>query len=95
MKSTSIDHPIEPLVEAKEIATFLGIAPLTVLRYARLHKLPSYECPYGARKIQYRFRVSEVEAYIRSLARPCKGAFSEHGSPEGRKRAGENHHRAE
>jgi hypothetical protein len=78
MKSTSVDLSMEPLVEAKEIATLLGIkSPLTVLRYARSRRLPSYECPYGARKSQYRFRVSEVEAYIRTLARPCKGASPE------------------
>jgi hypothetical protein len=78
MKSTSIDQPMEPLVEAKEIAVLLGIkSPLTVLRYARSRKLPSYECPYGARKVQYKFRVSEVEAHIRTLARPCQGASSE------------------
>lgn len=76
MECTPVDSPMEPLVEAKEISTLLGMAPLTVLRHAREHRLPSYECPYGARKIQYKFRVSEVEAYVRTLARPCSGASS-------------------
>ena len=77
MRSTSVDPSMEPLVEAKQIATFLGIAPLTVLRYARSRKLPSYEFPYGqTKKVQYKFRMSEVESYVRTLARPCEGASS-------------------
>ena len=54
---------IEPLVAAEEVAELLGVQPAWVLELARAGDLPSYKLGHYRR-----FRLSEVEAWLRTRA---------------------------
>jgi excisionase family DNA binding protein len=70
MEITHIDTQFEPLIRAKEAAKYLGFAELTVERMARAGRLPSIAFPVGkTSKYTYRFRISELAAYVDTLQR--------------------------
>ena len=54
---------IEPLVSAEEVAALLNVQPAWVLEQARAGELPSYKLGHYRR-----FRVSEVEDWLRARA---------------------------
>jgi excisionase family DNA binding protein len=62
-------HP-NALLTVTEVATFFRVHPQTVTRWTRTGRLPVHRTPGG----QYRFRVSEVQAYLASEAAPGNGA---------------------
>jgi hypothetical protein len=66
---------MEPLIDAKAASRYLGYAPITILRMARAGKLPTIAFPIGATgKYLYKFRISQLEAYVKSLTRLPKAA---------------------
>lgn len=69
MEVAYIDRSLEPLIGAEEAAEFLGFSPLTVRRMAHDGRLPSIPFPRGDGKFQHRFRISDLKAYVESLAR--------------------------
>jgi Helix-turn-helix domain len=61
----------EPLIDADAASKYLGYKPITMLRMAKQGQLPSVALPIGkSGKFRYRFKVSELEAYVESLSRP-------------------------
>lgn len=63
----------ERLVDAEEAAEYLGFAPLTIRRWAHAGRLPGYPFPCGGGKFTYRFRISELSAYLDALKQSTKG----------------------
>lgn len=55
----------EPLLSTQELAAHLGFSVSTVLRMVR-EGLPKYTTRGFSRGLKYRFKVSEVEAWMRS-----------------------------
>jgi hypothetical protein len=78
MISTFIDQSQpapEPLIDAKVASAYLGFAAITVLRMARAGKLPTIAFPIGKTgKYLYKFKASQLEAYVESLTRLPKVA---------------------
>ena len=67
-----MNNPIynDPLIDAKAASAFLGFAAITILRMARAGKLPTVAFPIGTTgKFLYKFRLSQLEAYVESLTR--------------------------
>ena len=61
----------EPLVDDVAASAYLGYKPITVLRMAGKGLLPTIAFPIGATgKFRYRFKMSQLEAYVESLSRP-------------------------
>jgi len=61
----------EPLVDADAASAYLGYKPITVLRMAQKGLLPTIAFPIGTTgKFRYRFKMSQLEAYVESLSRP-------------------------
>jgi excisionase family DNA binding protein len=55
----------EPLMNARQLADYLGLSPATVLDHFEAGKLPGYKLPTGP----VRFRASEVEAWLEDCRR--------------------------
>lgn len=55
---------LERLLGADEIAEALGLSRRYVLRLARAGVLPAYRMGQGGERTTWRFRVSEVEAWL-------------------------------
>lgn len=56
-----------PLVDAKEIADFLGVGVPVVRKLAKAKKIPALLIKNGVREY-YRFRVADVEAALKETA---------------------------
>lgn len=70
MKSGETNQSLEPLINAREAAEYLGFSSLTVRRMAHENRLPSIAFPVGrTSKCTYRFRASELKAYLTTLER--------------------------
>ncbi len=69
------DSTPESLIGADEASAYIGFKPITILRMAKKGLLPRIPFPVGKTgKFRYKFRMSELEAYVESLARPAKAA---------------------
>jgi excisionase family DNA binding protein len=68
MSTLEFDRPIEPLVTAATAAEYLGFSSITVRRMARTGKIPAIAFP-ATGKTLWRFRLSDLNSYIRSLSR--------------------------
>ena len=69
---TEISVSVEPLVDAKVASRYLGFNPITILRMAKARKLPTIPWPIGKTgKFVYKFKMSQLEAYVESLSRPA------------------------
>ena len=69
---TEISTSVEPLVDAKAASKYLGFKPITVKRMAKAGKLPTIPWPIGnTGKFVYKFKMSQLEAYVESLSRPA------------------------
>jgi excisionase family DNA binding protein len=63
----------EPLIDCKEAAAILGFSPVMVRRLAHDGQLPSIAFPFGKKgKFRYKFRVSELQAYLKSRSRAAQ-----------------------
>ena len=61
----------EPLVDDIAASSYLGYKPITVLRMAKKGLLPTIAFPIGTTgKFRYRFKMSQLEAFVESLSRP-------------------------
>jgi len=65
------DRTKEPLVALRAAAEYLGMSSLTVRRMAHAGQVPAIAFPRSRGKHTYRFRLSELEAYVNSLRRPA------------------------
>ena len=71
MDTTNTQHSPEPLVDADAASDYLKYKPITVLRMAQKGLLPTIAFPIGTTgKFRYRFKMSQLEAYVESLSRP-------------------------
>ena len=69
---TEISTSVEPLVDAKVASKYIGFKPITVKRMAKAGKLPTIPWPIGnTGKFVYKFKMSQLEAYVESLSRPA------------------------
>ena len=70
--------PIEHFVDADEVALFLKIDRRTVLRFVREGKIRAHPLDPTATKKDWRFLLSEVDAWMRShvnsACRPCSAS---------------------
>jgi len=74
LKKISAPSP-EPLIDAKGASAYLGFAPLTIKRMAHRGDLPTIAFPIGATgKFLYKFRLSDLQRHVESLARPAEAA---------------------
>jgi len=75
--SMDVDRHIplaEPLIDCKEAAVILGFSPIMVRRLAHDGQLPSIAFSFGKKgKFRYKFRVSELQAYLKSRSRSPRG----------------------
>jgi excisionase family DNA binding protein len=55
---------LEPFVDAGIAATFLGITRRTLLQKARAGKIPGHPLDRGAKKKEWRFKLSELDRYL-------------------------------
>jgi len=58
----------EPMLSSAEAARIIGFSSLTVKRMAAKGRLPGYAFPCGNGKFTYRFRLSELSDYLKSLS---------------------------
>ena len=63
------------LLNAREIANYLGVSAETVLRWARRRQLPAFRLPGGA----IRFREADLDSWLRERATTARG--SSHPTP--------------
>jgi excisionase family DNA binding protein len=71
-----IDLQPEPFVDSKTAATFVGITRRTLLQMVRAGKIPGHPLDRGAKKKEWRFKLSELD---RSL---CGAVDSPQQPPE-------------
>ncbi len=73
--------PAEPLIDCKEAAAILGYSPLMVRRLAHDGLLPSIALSFGKKgRFRYKFRVSELQAYLSSRSRAAEAVrYKEQG----------------
>ena len=68
---SNADHSLEPLIDSGEAAKLLQICPRTVLRMARLGKIPAFRIGR-----LWRFRKSTLDEWavekLASQYRPCR-----------------------
>jgi excisionase family DNA binding protein len=62
----------EPLIGVREAARLLGMSRVTVTRMAHAGQLPTIAFPKPRGKHLYKFRNSELEAYLSTLRRPLQ-----------------------
>jgi len=62
----------EPLIGVRETAHLLGMSRITVARMAHAGLLPTIAFPYPGGKHLYKFRASELEAYLATLRVPSQ-----------------------
>jgi excisionase family DNA binding protein len=71
---------VEYFVDAGEIAEFLKADRRTVLRKARNGEIPAHPLDPNSKKKDWRFLISEVDAWLRShvnsACRPCSASRS-------------------
>ena len=72
MDLVSSNRPQEPLVGLRLAAEYLGMSKLTVRRMAHAGQIPAIAFPHSNGKHTYRFRFSELEAFINGLRRPAE-----------------------
>jgi len=66
MERLSMIAPHEPFVGAERAATFLDMPRKTLLGLARRGKLPAHGIPGKGRKKSWRFRISELDLWMRT-----------------------------
>lgn len=57
---------IEPFVDADTAAAFLGITRRTLLQKVRAGKIPGHPLDAAAQKKDWRFKLSELDRYVRA-----------------------------
>ena len=68
MGIASVELPLEPLIDAKEAAKYLGFSVNTIKRWAHEGKIPCIAFVIGSNgKCTYRFRVSELKVFLQTL----------------------------
>jgi predicted DNA-binding transcriptional regulator AlpA len=72
----------EPLLKARDIASFLGIEPETLLDHFEKGEVPGYRL-YGRKGAPVRFRLSEIEAWLESCRHGALPPAREAGDPDG------------
>lgn len=72
MDWNNADKLIEPLVDVRSAAQFLRMAELTVRRKARAGQLPAIAFEHPSGRHTYRFRMSELDAYVNGLRKPTQ-----------------------
>ena len=63
---------MEPLLDAREVAKWLGVAPSTVYDAVTKGILPAVRMWKGKRRTLVRFRRQDVEAFINERAVPAR-----------------------
>jgi hypothetical protein len=64
--STRSTHDPEPFVDPDTAAAFVGITRRALLRKVREGKLPGHPLDPSAKKKDWRFKLSELDRYLRS-----------------------------
>lgn len=64
--TTSRIHDTEPFVDAETAAAFVGVTRRTLLQKVRVGKLPGHPLDPQAKKKDWRFKLSELDRYLRS-----------------------------
>ena len=54
----------EPFVDPDTAAAFVGITRRTLLQKVRMGKIPGYPLDRGAKKKEWRFKLSELDRYL-------------------------------
>jgi excisionase family DNA binding protein len=68
MGIASVEPPLEPLIDAKEAAKYLGFSVNTIKRWAHEGKIPCIAFVIGSNgKCTYRFRVSELKIFLGTM----------------------------
>ena len=62
--STHVPESYERFVDADAAATFVGITRRTLLKKVRAGKIPGYALDRGAKKKEWRFKLSELDRYL-------------------------------
>jgi excisionase family DNA binding protein len=58
--------PVEPYVDVQKASAFLEVAARTVNELARKGEIPAYQWGLGTQRRTWRFKLSELDAYMRS-----------------------------
>ena len=66
---SDFDH--EPFVAADRAAAYLGVTRRTLLLKARLGKIPAHPLDPGAKKKEWRFKLSELDRHLCSSVNSC------------------------
>jgi hypothetical protein len=65
----------EPLIDAEAASAYMGFEPITMLRMAKCGVLPTIAIEIGTTgKFRYRFKMSQLAAYVEARARAAKVA---------------------
>jgi excisionase family DNA binding protein len=68
MGIASVEPPLEPLIDAKEAAKYLGFSVVTIKRWAHQGKIPRLAFEIGTTGMYtYRFRASELKKFLSTL----------------------------
>ena len=68
MGIASAEQPLEPLIDAKEAAKYLGFSVNTIKRWAHEGKIPNLAFQVGTTGMYtYRFRISELKTFLGTL----------------------------
>jgi excisionase family DNA binding protein len=59
-------HDAEPFVDAETAAAFVGVTRRTLLQKVRAGKLPGHPLDPHAKKKDWRFKLSELDQFLRS-----------------------------
>ena len=59
-------NDVEPFVDADTAAAFVGLTRRTLLRKVRAGKLPGHPLDPQAKKKDWRFKLSELDQFLRS-----------------------------
>ncbi len=71
LASSQSDFDREPFVAADRAAAYLGVTRRTLLHKARLGKIPAYPLDPGAKKKEWRFKLSELEQHLCASVNSC------------------------
>jgi excisionase family DNA binding protein len=61
-----MSSPAEHYVDAQKAAAFLGVARRTLNEMARKGEVPAYQWGLGHRRRTWRFKLSELDSYMKS-----------------------------
>ena len=71
LASSRSDFDHEPFVAADRAAAYLGVTRRTLLLKARLGKIPAHPLDPGAKKKEWRFKLSELDRHLCSSVDSC------------------------